>query len=231
MNPNLQRERLRVWDLPTRLFHWALAACVIALIVTGKMGGAAMEWHARLGQTVLALLLFRLIWGLIGGHWSRFVQFVPGPGRVLRYLRGHGDPAQMGHNPLGALSVLALLGVLLAQAASGMVSDDEIGFTGPWNRWVSSAFGLAATTYHRSVGQWALIALIVLHLGAIAWHQLRRREALVQAMLHGDKWVDAPPSTDASQPASVDNWRSRLLAAAVFALLAGLVVLLAKLPA
>lgn len=224
-----QSERLRVWDLPTRLFHWALAACVIGLIITGKVGGAAIEWHARLGQTVLALLLFRLVWGVIGGHWSRFVHFVPGPSRLLRYLRGQGGPAQMGHNPLGALSVLAMLGVLLAQALSGMVSDDEIAFTGPWNRWVSSAFGLAATTYHRSIGQWALIALIVLHLGAIAWHQWRLREGLVQAMLHGDKWVDRPALADERHPASADTWRSRLLAAWVFALSAGLVMVLATL--
>jgi len=230
LNPYRPPERLRVWDLPTRVFHWLLAACVIGLIVTGKLGGAAIEWHARLGQAVLALLIFRLVWGLIGGHWSRFVHFVPGPGRVLRYLRGKRDAAQAGHNPLGALSVLAMLAVLLAQVGSGLVSDDEIAFTGPWNRWVSSAFGLAATSYHRSIGQWALIALILLHLGAIAWYQWRRREKLVQAMLHGDKWVDGSAAAP-TIPASADTGRSRLLAACVLALSAATVLLLATLAA
>ncbi len=106
---------IRIWDLPTRLFHWLLAASVVALVVTAKVGGNAMVWHFRLGYVVLALLAFRLVWGLVGGRWSRFASFVPTPGRLWRYLRGSSAEADSaGHSPLGALSVLALLGVLIA---------------------------------------------------------------------------------------------------------------------
>ena len=99
--------RLRIWDLPTRLFHWSLATSVIALIVTANIGGNAMEWHLRLGHVVLALLLFRVVWGLVGGHWSRFATFIPGPVRLLRHLRGQGRPRRQGRpqpagRPVGA---------------------------------------------------------------------------------------------------------------------------------
>ena len=79
---------VRIWDLPTRLFHWALAACIVGLVVSAKLGGNAMVWHFRLGHAVLALLLFRLVWGLVGGHWSRFAVFWVSPARLLRYVRG-----------------------------------------------------------------------------------------------------------------------------------------------
>ena len=101
--------KVRVWDLPTRVFHWTLAACVIALVATGQIGGSAMDWHFRFGYAVLTLLLFRLAWGFVGGHWSRFSSFLYAPSTVLRYLRGQGGPElSAGHNPLGAGSVFAL---------------------------------------------------------------------------------------------------------------------------
>jgi len=91
---------VRVWDLPTRLFHWALVACVIGQIVTANVGGNWMNWHLRLGYTVLTLLLFRLVWGFVGGHWSRFSSFLYGPTTVLNYLRGRARPEhRVGHNP------------------------------------------------------------------------------------------------------------------------------------
>ena len=118
---------VRVWDLPTRIFHWALVASVIDLVITAKLGGDAMAWHFRCGYAVLTLLLFRMVWGLVGGHWSRFRSFLYSPATVLRYLRGQGAPEHsVGHNPLGSGSVFALLGFLLLQVASGLFSDDEI---------------------------------------------------------------------------------------------------------
>ena len=91
---------IRVWDLPTRLFHWLLAACVIGLVVSGKIGGAAIVWHARLGYAVLALLLFRVVWGFAGGHWSRFGSFLYGPSSVIGYLQdlrtSNGNPVYPG---------------------------------------------------------------------------------------------------------------------------------------
>mgnify|MGYP003610026477 FL=1 len=131
---------VRIWDLPTRLFHWALFVCVVALVVTAKVGGNAMNLHLRLGQVVFALLLFRLLWGFVGGHWSRFASFFPTPARLARYLGGRATAADTaGHNPLGALSVLAMLLVLGAQVGSGLFSDDDIAFSGPLTALVSCA--------------------------------------------------------------------------------------------
>ena len=161
---------VRIWDLPTRLFHWALAASVIALVVTAKVGGNAMVWHLRLGYVVLALLVFRLVWGLVGGRWSRFGAFLYSPGRLVRYLRGTGHPEDgVGHSPLGALSVFALLGVLLAQVGTGLLSDDEIAFQGPLTRFVSNAVVGQATGYHKEIGQYLVLGLVALHVRAIGF--------------------------------------------------------------
>ena len=208
--------RVRVWDLPTRLFHWLLAAGVVALVVTAKAG--EMMWHARLGYAVLALLLFRLVWGLVGGHWSRFHSFLYAPGSVLAYLRGRAHPDHViGHTPLGATSVYAMLLVLIAQVGTGLVSDDEIAFTGPLNRFVSTDAGLAATSYHRSIGQWLIIGLVVLHVAAIAWYAWRKRQNLVRPMIVGDKEVPAAAKS------SRDDLATRFAAAALMAAAAGAV--------
>lgn len=205
----------RIWDLPTRIFHWLLAASVIALVVTAKMGGNAMEWHLRLGHAVLALLAFRILWGLVGGHWSRFATFTPSPARLLRYVRGQGSIADNnGHNPLGALSVWAMLLVLCAQVGSGLFSDDEIAFSGPLTRFVSGDTINWATVWHKEEGQWLLLALIALHLCAIVFYSLVRRKRLVAAMLHGDQ--PAPLGT----PRARDGMAQRILALVLAALCA-----------
>ena len=178
---------VRIWDLPTRLFHWLLAIAVVGLVITGKTGGNAMVWHGRLGYAVLALLGFRLVWGLIGGRWSRFASFFPTPGRLLRYLRGQARPEDTaGHNPLGAFSVLALLLVLAAQVGTGLFADDEIAFTGPLVGWASSSVVQAATRYHKTIGQGLIIALVALHMLAIVVYRLRGHN-LIRPMLTGDK--------------------------------------------
>lgn len=191
--------KVRVWDLPTRLFHWALVACIAGLIVTGYRGAGAMEWHARLGYAMLTLLLFRIVWGFVGGRWSRFASFAHSPRRVLDYLRGEVHPDQLvGHNPLGAGSVFVMLAFLLAQVATGMVGDDEISFTGPLNRFVIGAKALAATWYHKRIGQWAIVGLILLHVGAVLYYLYRKKNNLIAPMLHGDKalQVEAAASRD-----------------------------------
>lgn len=190
--------QVRVWDLPTRLFHWALVICVTGQAITGTVGGNAMVWHIRLGHWVLALLLFRIIWGLVGGRWSRFSAFIYTPTSVVNYLKGQGKPEHgVGHSPIGAASVFAMLGFLLAQVASGLISDDEISSSGPLTRFVSNATVSLASRYHANIGKWVLLALVLLHLGAIILY-LRRKHPLVSAMLHGDRTLvfDAPPSRD-----------------------------------
>ncbi len=194
--------RIRVWDLPTRVFHWTLAALVVAGVTTAKIGGNAMEWHMRIGLTILAFLAFRIVWGFVGGRWSRFSAFVYRPLTTLRYLRGTTDGARphldVGHSPLGALSVFALLAVLVVQASTGLFADDEIATTGPLAARVSTATSLAATRWHRNYGQWLVIGLVALHVAAIAWYARRRRRDLVRPMWHGDKRLDrsVPPARD-----------------------------------
>lgn len=214
---------VRVWDLPTRLFHWSLAATTVALVVTAKLGGNAMQWHLRLGYVMLTLLLFRLVWGLIGGHWSRFANFVPTPARLARHLTGkeYEDPQQvadaqrLGHSPLGALSVLGMLAALVAQLVSGLMSDDEIAFAGSLSRFVSGEWVGQATWFHKDVGQYLLIGLVVLHLLAITFYVLVRRQPLVRAILYGDKHL-TEGSTHAT--ASRDDAASRTLATLVVTL-------------
>jgi len=216
---------VRVWDLPTRLFHWLLAVAVVGCIVTAEVGGNAMVWHFRLGYSVLALLAFRLLWGLCGGRWSRFASFVPTPARLLRYLRGRPAPGEhlnVGHSPLGALAVWALLALLLAQVGTGLVADDEIAFRGPLNTWVAVDTGLAATSFHEGWGRSLLIALLVLHVLAIAVYRLRGRD-LLGPMLQGDK----PLAADV--PASADDARTRLLAGVLAAACTSLALWVASL--
>ncbi len=205
--------RLKVWDLPTRLFHWSLATAVLGLIVTGNVGGGWMTWHLRLGYLVLGLLVFRLGWGLLGGHWTRFSTFIYSPASTWAYLKGEHKPADdIGHNPLGALSVFAMLAALGLQVGSGLFSDDEIAFFGPLSPLVSSDTAALATQYHTEWGKLLLIALLVLHVAAVLYHQLLKGEALVNAMWHGHKSVNDPSGL---LPAALDGWPQRLLALAV----------------
>lgn len=200
---------VRVWDLPTRLFHWALAACVVMAIVSARIGGSAMTWHMRFGYAVFTLLSFRFVWGFVGGRWSRFASFAWSPAASWRYLRGTGAPpanAEVGHNPLGAWSVFALLVVLAAQVATGLVADDEIAVNGPLFNYVSAATSEVASHWHADIGQWIVIGLSVLHVMAIAYYWLSRRQNLVAPMLHGDKRLAA------EVPATIDTPKSRALA-------------------
>jgi len=207
---------VRIWDLPTRLFHVALAVLVAAAIATAEAGGDWMAWHLRCGEAVLALLAFRWAWGLVGGRWSRFASFLPAPTRVVRALRGRTDAAHaIGHNPLGALSVWAFLVLLSAQVATGLVADDDIATTGPLNGHVGGRVARAASAWHAGWGADLVFVLIALHLLAVAWYTLRRREPLVRAMWNGDKPL--PPGT----PASRDGAGPRLFALVLFALACG----------
>ena len=213
--------KVRVWDLPTRLFHWSLVVCFAGLIVSGQIGDAAMVWHFRMGYAVFTLLLFRVVWGFVGGHWSRFSAFVAGPTAIWRYLQGRGTAVQsVGHNPLGALSVLGLLGFALLQVATGLFSDDEIATTGPLAKMAPSVWVGRATYYHSAIGKYILIALVLLHVGALIFHRLHHKERLVRAMVVGDKLLAE------SFESARDDGRSRLLACGVFAVCAGLVAVL-----
>jgi cytochrome b len=205
---------VRVWDLPTRLFHWALALCFAGAVLSAKLGGNAMVWHMRLGCAMLTLIAFRLLWGFLGGRWSRFSSFLYRPAQVWRYLRGRARPAdhfEVGHNPLGALSVLLMLACLLLQVGSGLIADDEIAASGPLVRFVSSEISQYWTAYHKDYGQWVLFALVGLHLLAVVFKQFIQGQQLIGPMFNGDKVLSV------EAPSVKDDLAARLLALALLA--------------
>ena len=217
--------KVRVWDLPTRIFHWALVAGVLGLAISGTLGGNAMIWHFRFGYAVLTLLLFRIVWGLVGGRWSRFGAFIYSPQSVYNYLKGRGKAEHsVGHSPIGAGSVFAMLGILLAQAGTGLLSDDEIAFAGPLTSLVSNATVSLATNYHKNIGKWIVLALVLLHVAAIVFY-LWRKHNIVGAMLHGDKEMVARVAP------SRDDAASRTAALVVLAACAGVVYWISTLAA
>jgi cytochrome b len=217
--------RTRVWDLPTRVFHWALTVAVIGQLATGF--GGVMEWHFRIGYTVLSLLLFRVIWGFVGGRWSRFAAFAYSPGSVMNYLCGRPHPDHLiGHSPLGAFSVFALLAILTLQVATGLVADDEVMSAGPLTRFVSGATVSLATGWHTLFGKWIVIALVSLHVLAVLFYVAIKRRRLVGPMISGDKLV-----VDGRAAPSRDDAASRLLALVVFAACAAFAAWIASLRA
>ncbi|MDF8363235.1 cytochrome b/b6 domain-containing protein [Achromobacter anxifer] len=212
------RQAVHIWDLPTRLFHWALVACIIGAFVSVKLGGLYMDWHVRFGCTALGLIIFRLLWGFVGPRYARFAQFVRGPAAVARYLKGAAAPA--GHNPLGALSVLALLLVIGFQAVSGLFTTDDIMTQGPLFGHVSEAMSAAMTSWHK-LNEWVILALIALHLAAVAWYGVVRRKRLVRAIITGK--VDAK-DVPAGAPPTQDGYAVWLRALVLGACVTGLVL-------
>lgn len=183
--------KIRIWDLPLRLFHWLLVMAVIGSFVSVKLGGNAMIWHGRFGYFVLTLIIFRLIWGFVGTYHARFVNFIRFPKAVLTYLK---NPAEtLGHSPLGAISVMVLLGLFLAQALAGLFASDDIAFDGPLAKYVASSWVELLTSFHR-LNEWVLLSLVGVHIAAILYYKYAKRINLISAMITGDKeWADAVP--------------------------------------
>ncbi len=200
------RVRIRLWDGPTRLFHWSLVLAVSTAVITGQIGGDWMRIHGWAGLSIIGLVVFRLVWGFVGSTHSRFASFVAAPRRVVAYLRGRWQG--VGHNPLGALSVLALLGLLAAQALTGLFSNDDIAFTGPLAARVSDELSARLTGWHHQLAN-VLLALIGLHLLAVLFYVLIRKDQIIRPMLTGDKEVSA---TEPVQPTRQAGWVSFAIA-------------------
>lgn len=216
--------RTRVWDLPTRLFHWLLAALVVFSFTTGKLGGDWLTWHFRSGYAIASLLLFRLLWGFAGSRYARFASFLPSPSRVWRTLRSTSPdalPASAGHSAVGTLSVYALLIVLAVQISTGVFTNDGTFTEGPWVKFVSSALSDRLSTVHY-YNHWLVIGLTVLHVAAIGFYLLFRRDDLITPMLTGDKLGLAAP---AAEDGAMIRLRAAVLAIAAAGLVAYLVTL------
>ena len=181
--------RIRVWDSPTRLFHWLLVAFVAACFLTGNIGGTSMTLHMRFGLVVIGLLIFRFAWGFVGGLHARFASFSRGPRAVRRYaadlLRGNA-PGYLGHNPLGGWSILAMLLALTVQATTGLFASDDILTDGPLHHLVSDATAYLLTRIHR-LNRFVVIALVVIHILAVFYYLWGKGENLLKPMITGVK--------------------------------------------
>ena len=201
------RVSLRVWDLPIRLFHWLLAGLIAFSWWTAEYDH--LDWHIWSGCAILTLLIFRLLWGVFGSSTARFASFVRGPKSVVRYMRGSRWTA-IGHTPLGALSVLALLLVLSVQVGLGLVAEDEDGIVfGPLSHLVSTDTSDTARDIH-ALNFYLLLALIVLHVAAILFYSFARGKGLTLPMITGRAEVDT-----ATQPMQPGKWWAALLCLAI----------------
>jgi cytochrome b len=185
---------IRVWDLPIRLFHWLLVACIIGSLVSIHLFDSAVELHAYFGYCILTLLLFRVIWGFVGSRHARFASFIPNRQSILNYLQGR-SPRFLGHNPIGALSVFTLLFVLCVQVVTGLFVDDEIAFQGPLAKYVPSAIVSFLSEIHEG-NQVIIYTLITIHVAAIWYYKKFKGENLIKPMITGDKEID--PSEEAN---------------------------------
>ena len=192
---------VRVWDRPLRLFHWLLVLCLLGSFLSVKAGGYWMDWHFRFGYAALGLLIFRILWGVVGPRYARFASFVHAPSRLVAYLRGGPEaPQVLGHSPLGALSVFAMLLAIAVQATTGLFTSDQIATEGPLARMVSGATVDNASRVHH-FNQNVILVLVGLHLLALLFYRLVRRRSLVKPMLVGDKLV--APNAAVPDPAAL----------------------------
>ena len=213
---------IRVWDLPIRLFHWLLVLCIAGSLISVNLGGNAIEWHAYFGYSVLTLLIFRFIWGFVGSKHARFSSFMPTRLAILNYLQGR-SPRILGHNPIGALSVFALLFVLSVQVVTGLFVDDEIAFQGPLAKYVPNFIVSFLSEIHEG-NQVIIYTLIAIHISAIWFYKKYKGENLIKPMLTGDKEIDPSEEanylpSDLGQP-SKDGILQRALALILFSTIA-----------
>jgi cytochrome b len=193
------------------VFHWLLAVVFLFSWLSGQFGGSDWrEWHFVSGYAVLALLLFRLAWGFVGPRYARFASFVP---RWPRRDEWFGPMPAAGHSGPGALSIYAMLLCLLVQAISGLFATDDSFSEGPWARFVSDATVAALTRAH-SLNRWLLAVLVLTHIAAVLWYEMRH-QPLIGAMIHGDRATGSQ--------AAADDWPVQVRALAIAALAAALV--------
>jgi cytochrome b len=209
--------KVRIWDLPVRLFHWAILLLIPALWATHVWD--MMDTHILLGEIMLGLVLWRLLWGVLGSSTARFAGFVKGPGSVVRYLTGRGTPA-FGHNPLGGWSVVVMLLALAVQVGLGLFAIDEDALhEGPLSHLVSYDTARILAHRHETLF-WVLVALIVLHVLAVLYYLVVKRDNLVTPMVTGRRRADGTEAAMVPAP----FWRFALSAG----LAAGLTVALIR---
>jgi cytochrome b len=228
---------IKVWDVPVRLVHWAIVVLLVIQLVTGYIGGELMPWHAYSGYAMLVLVIFRILWGFAGSTHARFTSFLAGPAATLRFARrlfSREAVPQVGHNPLGGWMVIALVVSLGLQATTGLFANDGASAFGPLAALVSLEVSNNLTHFHR-FNLKVLLVLSGVHIGAVFFHWLVKKENLFGAMFNGMKRVpesvvherrearrDKPPRRVASREISstyvASSWRALVLLAVALAL-------------
>jgi cytochrome b len=192
---------VRVWDGPTRLFHWLLVLLIVTSWRTGEAGGEWLRYHFWSGYAILTLVLFRIVWGMVGGSHARFVNFVRGVPSALHHLRElvrPGPTSDVGHNAIGGWMIVILLAVLLLQTGTGLFADDDIVTVGPLGDLVSGATRARLTTIHRYNFE-LIMVLAGVHIVAVLGYLVLKRQNLIGAMITGNKRVLAPTAIDAAR--------------------------------
>ena len=215
------------WDLPTRVFHWALVGLVLSAWLSfqfaEELNDPRLVWHRWNGLIILTLMVWRLLWGIAGPDSARFVSFVRGPGATFTYARDliRGTPRRyLGHNPLGALLIVAMLAVVLAIAGLGLFAlEHNDNATGPLYRYVGEAWAKVLTRWHRLLFENVLLMLIAVHIAANIFYAVVKREPLIAAMITGNKPAGTFEDADAIKPLERPIRRALLL----LALAAGIV--------
>jgi len=180
-------EKHLIWDLPLRIFHWSFAFTILACWYTAEQGADLVEIHMQLGFVALTLIIFRILWGLLGPKHARFSQFIPSPKTLLNYLQKPEKVKSMpGHNPLGALMVIAMIVLISTQAISGLFINDDVFSSGPYYGSISNELEKVMRFLHHNTFDF-MIAAIILHLGAIAYYWRVKKQNLVLPMLTGKK--------------------------------------------
>lgn len=202
---------IKVWDLPTRVFHWALVVLIFLAWLTQQL--EADTWHYRIGETILTLLLFRVAWGFVGSDTARFVKFLRSPLAALEHLshlRGREPDTEIGHNAAGGWMVLVLLGLLALQTGTGLFSQDEDVTEGPLKHLISDDQSNFIARIHATVF-WVILAAVAMHVAAVTAYVVLKRHDLVRPMLTGTKSL--PSGTPAPRLVS-PLWALPILAAA-----------------
>jgi len=224
---DVREAHVRVWDAPVRLFHWLLVLLFAFMLLSGKLKGDWMEWHMRSGYAILALVLFRIMWGFAGSTYARFSNFLTGPSACFAFARkllARAPAPSAGHNPLGGWMVLVLLLALLFQVGTGLFANDDILIEGPLAPLVTKAVSDRLTGWH----YWnikLLLALVAAHIIAVLYHAFFMKENLIGAMFTGVKRMPADAAGSV-----VARFTSPWLALVLLAVAAFAVYLIVKRP-
>ena len=185
------KQRIRVWDIPTRIFHWTLVVCIGLMYYTATSGH--MQWHLYIGLFLLFLMIFRIIWGFLGSETARFRNFIKGPKAIKNYITGHfSENEQPGHNPLGALMVIALITLVILQIVTGLFSADENSygvFDGYLKHLISDGAATTIVRIHKNLF-WIIIGFACVHVISIFLYAIIKRIDLVLPMITGYKKIE-----------------------------------------